>query len=135
VLTLLAPDAALAAWDDIARAVKRIKGIEPAEIHDRLGVGTLQAWRVSGRGVGWVLTSVQTTSDTQVRGLWVCLAAGEGFGRQAMVGVERALESVAKAWGCAEMRAEVERLGFLKVLPGWVHHGEISGRFALKKVL
>jgi hypothetical protein len=135
MLTLLSPEAAVAEWPDIGAAVGRVKGLDPTDVKKRLGLGTLQAWCVTGKARGWVLTSKARRKGIGDWALWIGLAVGKAGGRTEMLGIVRAMEQTALAWGCVAIRAETKRLGFLKVLPGWAHVGDVGELHILEKAL
>jgi hypothetical protein len=130
-------DAALAAWPDIADAAKAPRpGVDLDVIHKRLAETTLQAWRVSGKASGWVLTSVAKIKGSGQLGLWIYLAGGKAGGFGGFRGVVTFLEGVARTLECAEIRAEVYRLSILRLMPpGWEQAGVAGGRYLLRKEL
>jgi hypothetical protein len=138
VPTLLLPDAALAAWDDIVAVAGAPRpGIDLDVIKYRLTVDTtIQAWRVQGLAEGFVLTSVLTTKDTHRRALWLYMGGGTVRGLAAFRAVIAFFEGVARDIGCAEIRAEVYRPKILRLMPpGWVAGGMVDGRLTLRRDL
>jgi hypothetical protein len=68
--------------------------------------------------------------------MFIYLAAGKAGGRGVMREIAKTLEDAALGEGCVEIRAEIERLAFLKVLPGWEQCGTApSGKYAVRKEL
>jgi hypothetical protein len=103
-------------------------------VADRLRDQTLMALRVTGDANGWVLVSIAKTRDTHVPAMWVYLAAGTTTW-SAMRDAVAQLEQMARGAGCHEIRAEITRLAFLRVLRGWERAGMVKGRHVIRKVL
>jgi hypothetical protein len=137
VLTPLGRNAALAAWDDIVAVSGAPRpGIDLDAICERIALGTIQAWRVTGKARGFVLTSVAFVRGTDARALWIYMVGGKAGSRATIKGIVTVLEQQARNWGCTEIRAEVYRPKILRLLtPGWKTAGTVHGRLTLRKEL
>jgi len=70
-----------------------------------------QAWWLDGAAKGALVTECGITTDTGVLAIWVLYAAGRCEGgpkrrRREMQSIARVLESIGRAYGAREIRAE-----------------------------
>lgn len=107
------------------------------EVREKVALGHMQAWRVSGQAEGFAITTTALVRGSHVPALWITYVVGKvTTGRRGMEALGREFEAIARGWGCREMRVEGERAEqWLRVLPGFEIVERRGPEAVLRKVL